>query len=102
MPTRPLGSNTQCVAGHFHGDHTGGNAQFGADAPIIAHENVRKRLQEGGVVAGTEVKPASKEVLPVITFNDTATVHLNGEESGGQPWKMSITYAANRSKRTIP
>ncbi|MGO8677359.1 MAG: MBL fold metallo-hydrolase [Limisphaerales bacterium] len=80
MPTQPLGGNTQCVAGQFHGDHTGGNALFGAEAPIIAHENVRKRLQEGGVVAGTEVKPASKEALPVITFNDTATVHLNGED----------------------
>src|SRR5213592_2367066 len=33
---------------HFHGDHTGGNAQFGTDATIIAHDNVRKRLQEGG------------------------------------------------------
>src|SRR5437660_3931554 len=31
---------------HFHGDHTGGNVKFGAEAPIIAHENVRKRLQE--------------------------------------------------------
>src|SRR5258707_7523857 len=35
---------------HFHGDHTGGNAQFGTDATIIAHENVRKRLQQGGTV----------------------------------------------------
>ena len=65
---------------HFHGDHTGGNAQFSSDAPIIAQENVRKRLKEGGMVAGTEVKPASKEALPVITFNDRATVHLNGED----------------------
>jgi len=65
---------------HFHGDHTGGNTQFSSEAPIIAQENVRKRLKEGGMVAGTEVKPASKEALPVITFNDRATVHLNGED----------------------
>jgi cyclase len=65
---------------HFHGDHTGGNAQFGSEAPIIAQENVRKRLKEGGLVAGTDVKPVSKEALPVITFNDRATVHLNGED----------------------
>src|SRR6266581_4011493 len=26
---------------HFHGDHTGGNAAFGKEASIIAHENVR-------------------------------------------------------------
>jgi glyoxylase-like metal-dependent hydrolase (beta-lactamase superfamily II) len=65
---------------HFHGDHTGGNAQFSSEATIIAHENVRKRLQEGGTVAGTAVKPAAKEALPVVTFNDRATVHLNGED----------------------
>jgi glyoxylase-like metal-dependent hydrolase (beta-lactamase superfamily II) len=64
---------------HFHGDHTGGNAQFGSEAPIIAHENVRKRLEDGGEVLGNEVKPAQKEALPVITFNDRASVHLNGE-----------------------
>jgi glyoxylase-like metal-dependent hydrolase (beta-lactamase superfamily II) len=65
---------------HFHGDHTGGNAQFSSDATIIAHENVRKRLQEGGKVGGNTVPPAAKEALPVITFNDRASVHLNGED----------------------
>jgi glyoxylase-like metal-dependent hydrolase (beta-lactamase superfamily II) len=29
---------------HWHGDHTGGNVEFGPEAPIIAHDNVRKRL----------------------------------------------------------
>src|SRR6478735_423130 len=33
---------------HFHGDHTGGNAYFQKQAPVIAHDNVRKRLEEGG------------------------------------------------------
>src|SRR6516164_9624821 len=42
---------------HFHGDHTGGNVKFGPEAPIIAHENVRRRLKEGGTVAGNTVKP---------------------------------------------
>jgi glyoxylase-like metal-dependent hydrolase (beta-lactamase superfamily II) len=65
---------------HFHGDHTGGNAAFGTEATIIAHENVRKRLKDGGAVLGGEVKPALKEALPIITFNDKASVHLNGEE----------------------
>jgi glyoxylase-like metal-dependent hydrolase (beta-lactamase superfamily II) len=65
---------------HFHGDHTGGNAEFGLEAPIIAHENVRKRLKEGTKVMGGEVKPTPKEALPVITFNDRAAVHLNGED----------------------
>src|SRR6476620_6619208 len=51
---------------HFHGDHTGGNAQFGTEATIIAHDNVRKRLQEGGSIGGNSVPPAPKEALPVI------------------------------------
>ncbi len=42
---------------HFHGDHTGGNAAFGTEATIIAHDNVRKRLQESGTVGGNSVKP---------------------------------------------
>src|SRR6266850_1974070 len=64
---------------HFHGDHTGGNSEFGTEATIIAHENVRKRLQEGGPPPGG-AKPAAKEALPIITFNDKTTVHVNGEE----------------------
>jgi len=58
---------------HHHGDHTGGNATFGAkDATIIAQDNVRKRL-----VAETNPK---KEGFPVITFDQSASVHFNGEE----------------------
>src|SRR6201990_636670 len=33
---------------HYHGDHTGGNAFFQKQAPVIAHDNVRKRLEAGG------------------------------------------------------
>src|SRR6185295_19862327 len=51
---------------HFHGDHTGGNAQFSSEATIIAHENVRKRLADGTTVMRGEVKPAPREALPVI------------------------------------
>jgi len=65
---------------HFHGDHSGGNAEFSGEATIVAHENVRKRLLAGGTVLGGEVKPAVKAGLPAITFSDRATVHLNGED----------------------
>jgi len=65
---------------HWHGDHTGGNATFGPDAPIIAHTNVRKRLAEGLNVTNRNTKPAPKEALPVITFDDSLSVHFNGEE----------------------
>ena len=33
---------------HYHGDHTGSNAFFQKEAPIIAQDNVRKRLSEAG------------------------------------------------------
>ena len=67
---------------HWHGDHTGGNAQFGRDAPIIAHDNVRKRLStEQRLEFFKETVPAApKEALPVITFDQSLSVHFNGEE----------------------
>ncbi|HEY6842944.1 MAG TPA: MBL fold metallo-hydrolase [Thermoanaerobaculia bacterium] len=65
---------------HYHGDHTGGNTEFSKDGPIITHENVRKRLQSGTTVMGHPTPPAPKSALPVITFNDRATVHVNGED----------------------
>jgi cyclase len=65
---------------HYHGDHTGGNAIFGHDAPIIAHENVRTRLASGSKNLGGVTPPAPQDALPVITFNDRATIHVNGED----------------------
>ena len=70
---------------HYHEDHTSGNAIFQKDAPVIAQDNVRKRLAEG-VTAGnlgsvTAVhKPQPKEALPILTFDHDMTVHLNGED----------------------
>ena len=56
---------------HWHGDHTGGNADFGGSAVIVAHENVRVRLIDGN-------SPAV--ALPVVTFDDDVTIHFNGED----------------------
>lgn len=68
-----LGSDTPkfLLNTHFHGDHTGGNADFGVASIIIAHENVRGRLVAGG-------SPGS--ALPVVTFDDDVTVHFNGQD----------------------
>lgn len=67
---------------HWHGDHTGGNVVFGPEAPIIAQTNVRKRMsteQKSEFFKNTT--PASPhEALPVITFDDSLSVHFNGEE----------------------
>lgn len=58
---------------HHHGDHTGGNEAFGeAGAYIVAHDNVRKRLDDSDDVADG--------ALPVITFSESATFHRNGQE----------------------
>ena len=67
---------------HWHADHTGGNQVFGPEAPIIAHDNVRKRLAtEQRSEFFRRTTPASpKEALPVITFGHSVTVHFNGEE----------------------
>jgi glyoxylase-like metal-dependent hydrolase (beta-lactamase superfamily II) len=70
---------------HYHEDHTGGNEFFQKQAPIIAQDNVRKRLEEGGVAGNggalhMENKPAAKSALPIITFDHDVTVHLNGED----------------------
>ena len=65
---------------HWHGDHTGGNAAFSTEGSIIAHTNVRKRLAEGMTITGRTVQPASKEMLPIITFDQSVSVHFNGEE----------------------
>ena len=55
---------------HVHGDHTGGNANFaGMGVPILAQDRVRNRL------AATQ--PAA--ALPVLTYSDDVTIHLNGE-----------------------
>ena len=70
---------------HYHEDHTGSNEYFQKSAPIIAHDNVRKRLEEGGVAGNGgsvkfDAKPQPKAALPIITFDHDVTVHLNGED----------------------
>jgi glyoxylase-like metal-dependent hydrolase (beta-lactamase superfamily II) len=67
---------------HWHFDHTGGNAPFAAEATVIAHENVRRRMERGDpkVVAGNPMQPAPPDALPVITFDRSLSLHLNGED----------------------
>jgi glyoxylase-like metal-dependent hydrolase (beta-lactamase superfamily II) len=61
---------------HLHGDHTGGNENFGKmGIDIVAHDNVRVRLARG--VNNGPPSPAA--ALPVVTFGDQMTLHLNGE-----------------------
>ncbi len=61
---------------HLHGDHTGGNRAFADQAAIIAHKNVRERW--GGDYYSLPGTPS--EGTPSITFDDSLTLHFNGEE----------------------
>ena len=65
---------------HWHFDHTGGNEAFGPEATIIAHENVRKRMEKGQSLKGEQIAPAPPKALPVITFGESLSVNFNGEE----------------------
>ncbi|MBA2770794.1 MAG: MBL fold metallo-hydrolase [Sphingomonas sp.] len=67
---------------HWHGDHTGGNENFGKrGAVIVAHDNVRQRMSTEQVMRAldTTVPPSPKDALPVMTFGNGATLHLNGD-----------------------
>jgi glyoxylase-like metal-dependent hydrolase (beta-lactamase superfamily II) len=67
---------------HWHGDHAGGNANMAqAGALILAHDRVRARLVEGqdNKFFGRKIEPAPAPALPSITFNDSTTLHMNGE-----------------------
>jgi Zn-dependent hydrolases, including glyoxylases len=67
---------------HFHSDHVGGNKYFGQHATVIAQDNVRVRMASGNPDPDPDKHrdPAPKVALPIITFNNTATVHINGED----------------------
>ncbi len=68
---------------HWHGDHTGGNENMGKTGVlIVAHENVRKRMSvEQFLSLWNEKVPASPQgALPVVTFTDAVSFHMNDDE----------------------
>ena len=76
---------------HWHGDHTGGNENLAAKGSVIvAHDRVRQRMSTEQFSEFLQRKtPASPGgALPIVTFNDSVSLHLNGEELRG-------TYAPN-------
>ena len=61
---------------HVHGDHVGGNALLQDDgAYVVAHDNIRKRLLTKSEDAGGDGG------LPIITFSESVTFHVNGREA---------------------
>jgi glyoxylase-like metal-dependent hydrolase (beta-lactamase superfamily II) len=70
---------------HWHFDHVGGNAVLGRGTTVVAHDNVRKRMASGGEPGNggslkMKVDPYPAAALPVLTFGEDVTVHLNGED----------------------
>jgi cyclase len=68
---------------HWHWDHTGGNENMGkAGVVIVAHDNVRKRMSTDQFIEFfNKTEPASpRAALPIVTFGESVTFHLNGEE----------------------
>jgi len=67
---------------HFHGDHVGGNENFGGEgAIIVAQENSRQRMTTDQFAAAfnSVQKAAPYDALPKVTFTESVTLHLNGE-----------------------
>jgi len=76
---------------HWHGDHTGGNVAMGeAGAVIVAQDNVRKRLSVDSFSQRMKstTKSTPKAGLPVITFAQGVTFHLNGDD-------LQVVHVAN-------
>lgn len=76
---------------HYHGDHTGGNENFGnAGATIMAQDNVQVRLRtaQASPIDGTETPPAPAAAIPVLTYPSRMTFHWNGVT-------INLIYAPN-------
>jgi glyoxylase-like metal-dependent hydrolase (beta-lactamase superfamily II) len=68
---------------HWHGDHTGGNENLGTGGTIIvAQDNVRTRMstEQFNEMFNQRTPPSARDALPVVTFSESVTFHLNGEE----------------------
>ncbi len=67
---------------HYHGDHTGGNENIGQGGTLIfSHDNVRERLKAGSFIEAFNNKreAVSRVGLPVVTFSEDISFHLNGD-----------------------
>src|SRR5712691_10658900 len=67
---------------HVHGDHTGGDENFGKlGATIISREELRYRLAHPNANAnGTPGAPMPAAGLPKVTYREQLTMRMNGED----------------------
>jgi cyclase len=65
---------------HVHGDHTGGNENFGKmGAAILSREQLRFRLAHPAAPQGKAAPAVAPASLPSITYDGPVTFHMNGE-----------------------
>jgi len=67
---------------HVHGDHTGGNENFGKMGVVImARPELRARLVKPAPAANGAAPPsAPPAALPMVTYTSKTIVHMNGED----------------------
>jgi cyclase len=66
---------------HWHSDHVGTNAYWGErGAVILAHTNVRRRMSTRQEMKALNrvVEPSPGPALPVVTYDDSLSLHFNG------------------------
>lgn len=71
---------------HWHHDHTGGNENLAAKGSVIvAHDRVRERMTSENVneFLKRTTPPSPPGALPVVTFNDSLSLHVNDDELRG-------------------
>jgi glyoxylase-like metal-dependent hydrolase (beta-lactamase superfamily II) len=76
------GSVTFVLNTHWHGDHVGGNENMGKTGSlIVAHDNVRARMSTDQFMEflQRDVPASPQGALPVVTFSETVTFHINGD-----------------------
>jgi glyoxylase-like metal-dependent hydrolase (beta-lactamase superfamily II) len=87
---------------HWHYDHVGGNAIYGPDAIVVAHENVRKRLmtKQSPFWSPRPIGPYPERAWPVVTFREAVRLHFAGEDvemdhyANGHTDSDSVVYFA--------
>lgn len=67
---------------HVHGDHTGGNENFARlGAVIFSRDQLRQRMaRPNPALNGQPGTPAPHGALPIVTYDNEVTLHVNGED----------------------
>lgn len=68
---------------HWHSDHTGGNQNFARGGSLIfAQDAVRERMSRKQEMRafGRTIPASPRDALPVVTFSEAVSFHLNGDE----------------------